>query len=175
MQTRARNIETIDMPFLHPPSCLQQQFQLFSFVTIKLSWHWFIFLSCFTTYFFFYLLCVALLWCRILIKIYVLSSFRSCSSSQTSWHFWSSITSSSPSHSTLLWRCRSSWAPFSLAGIWTFTTRRATRKLRSTPLTSMRSSGRYGLEVQEHIHTVHTVHTYSETHNCIKDMNLSCT
>lgn len=80
-------------------------------------------------------------------KLYLFSSFRSCSSSRTSWHFSSSITSSSPSHSMLLWRCRSSWGPFSLSGIWTFTTRRVTRKLRSIPLTSMKSWGRYGLRL----------------------------
>lgn len=97
-----------------------------------------------------YLLCLALLLCRILIAF--LSPFiRSWSSSQTSWHFWSSTTSSSQSRFTLLWRCRSSSAPFSLAGIWTFIMKRVTRKLRSTPLTLMRSLGRYGSEVQEQI------------------------
>lgn len=84
---------------------------------------------------------------------------RSCSLSQTSWHFWSFITSSSPSRSTLLWRCRSFSAPFSSAGTWTFTTRRATRRPRSTPPTSMRSWGRYGLEVLERVSSVH--HLYS--------------
>ena len=96
------------------------------------------------------LLCLALLLCRILIT-FLSPFFRFWSSSQTSWHFWSSTTSSSQSRFTLLWRCRSSSAPFSLAGIWTFIMKRVTRKLRSTPLTLMRSLGRYGSEVQEHM------------------------
>lgn len=76
--------------------------------------------------------------------------FRSCSSSPISWHFWSFITSSFPSPYMLLWRCRSSWDPFSLAGIWTFIMRRVTRKLRSTPLISTRNLGRYETKAQEH-------------------------
>lgn len=75
---------------------------------------------------------------------------RSCSSSQISWHFWFFITSSSPSPSTLLWRCKSSWAPSSSAGIWTFIMRRVTRKLRSTPLIWTRNLARYETKAREH-------------------------
>lgn len=87
---------------------------------------------------------------------------RSCSSSQTSWRFLSFITSSSPSHSTSLWRCRSFSAPFLSAGTWTFTTRRATRRPRSTPPTSTKSWGRYGLDVLERIPSTHHFYTVME-------------